>query len=275
MKLRMITYMTPSLPLEFFQYLCDLAAQRLGLEVELLTDTSRSGPTLQQFDSGSDPYSRGEAEVGFQCAPSYLKARDREEPILELAGVAPLFGDVRNQGCAVYHSEVVVAADSDIVSFEDLRGRSWGYNDPESLSGYYAALHRLSQQGETVDFFGQVDCAGSHLASLEKILTGEVDGAAIDSNTLHYWLEENPGRRAELRIIEQLGPHSIQPIVLSCAAEESLRADLRDFFKGLGKDTETLAVLKERFWVEGFPEVDDSHYDRERQILKATEHLKF
>ena len=91
-------------------------------------------------------------------------------------------------------------------SFLDLRGSSWAYNDPCSLSGYYNLLKKLAEMGEDVDFFGRVCCSGSHLESMGMICRGETDATAIDSNVLRIKLKSSPELGKRLRVIESWGP---------------------------------------------------------------------
>ncbi len=122
------------------------------------------------------------------CAPSLFWLRELAVPQVELLPAAPVFRDGRAMGRPVYFSELVVQRDSPAGSFLDLRGRSWTYNDPCSLSGYYNLLKKLAEMGEDVEFFGRTCCSGSHLNSMELVASGEVDAAATDSNVLRIGL---------------------------------------------------------------------------------------
>ena len=152
----------------------------LGQRVSLSVESRVSGPVK----GSGDPFSTGEADVGFVCAPSFLWLRELEDPPVELLGAAPVFRDNRASGQPVYFSEVVVKRENPVQSFLGLRGCSWAYNDPCSLSGYYNVLKKLTEVGEDEGFFSQVYCSGSHLNSMEMVTRGEVGAAVIDSNVL-------------------------------------------------------------------------------------------
>ncbi len=112
-----------------------------------------------------DPFSKGEADVGFMCSPSFFWLLELEDPPVELLAAAPVFRDDRAAGEPVYFSELVVRRNSPARSFLDLRGRSWAYNDPCSLSGYYNLLKKLAEIGEDGRFFERVCCSKSHFNS--------------------------------------------------------------------------------------------------------------
>lgn len=88
-------------------------------------------------------FSTGEADVGFMCATSFLWLRELEDLPVDLLPATPVFQDSRTPRRPVYFSEMIVCRESPVGSFLDLRGRSWVYNEPCSLSGYYTLLKKL------------------------------------------------------------------------------------------------------------------------------------
>jgi phosphonate transport system substrate-binding protein len=187
-ELRFVTYLSPGIPRAFFEAVVEHVRRTLERRASLSVETRVSGP----MRGGDDPFSKGEADIGFVCAPSFFWLREMENPPVELLPTAPVFGDVRSPGQPVYFSEVVVPRESPARSFLDLRGSSWAYNDPCSLSGYYNLLKKLAEMSEYGGFFGRVCCSGSHLESMRMICHGEADAAAIDSNVLRIKLTSSP-----------------------------------------------------------------------------------
>jgi ABC-type phosphate/phosphonate transport system substrate-binding protein len=60
------------------------------------------------------------------------------------------------------------------------------------LSGYYSLLNKLAESGADESFFDNILCSGSHLNSIEAVLSGKADAAAIDSNVLRIHFREAP-----------------------------------------------------------------------------------
>jgi phosphonate transport system substrate-binding protein len=253
-ELRFVTYLSPGIPQAFFEAVVDHVRRTLGYErTSLRVEERVSGP-----EKGvEDPFSRGEADVGFMCAPSFLWLRELRPPPVELLGVAPVFADARASGRPVYFCDVVVRRDAPIRSFAELRGRSWAYNDRCSLSGYYSLLNKLAEMGAGESFFGRVFCSGSHLNSLEAVISGEADAAAIDSNVLSMRLGEVPGLRDSLRVIESWRSYPIQPIVVRSALSEELKVQLQDSL--LRVDPRARRLFSE-FDLEGFVAVANEDY---------------
>jgi len=187
--IRFITYLSPSIPQTFFEALADHVQRALGQErVSLRVESRASGPQK----GGECSSFAEEADVAFMCAPSFIWLRDLQPPPVELLGALPVFDDERNQGKPVYFCDVVVRYDAPFQAFSELEGGSWAYNDACSLSGYYSLLNKLAESGADESFFDNILCSGSHLNSIEAVLSGKADAAAIDSNVLRIHFREAP-----------------------------------------------------------------------------------
>ncbi|CAA9451324.1 MAG: ABC transporter, substrate-binding protein (cluster 12, methionine/phosphonates) [uncultured Rubrobacteraceae bacterium] len=265
-KLRFVTYLSPGIPLAFFEAVVDHVRRALGWRASLSVETRVSGPVR----GGDDPFSEGEADVGFMCTPSFFWLRELEGPPVELLPAAPVFGDCRAPGRPVYFSEVVVRRESPARSFLDLRGRSWAYNDPCSLSGYYNLLKKLAEMGEDGSFFDRVCCSKSHLNSIQMVAGSEVDAAAIDSNVLRINLGSAPGLGERLRVIETWGPFPIQPVVLRSGLHPELKERLRVALLAIATGPHASPTLDE-FGLERFAPVTYEHYASEEQALRKCE----
>jgi phosphonate transport system substrate-binding protein len=263
--LRFITYLAPTLPEPLFAVVARHVGVRLGLPTSLVVDERFSGP----WREGADPFSTGEADVGFLCAPPFLWLQDRAPPAVELVPAGWAFDDPRAAGAPVYFSDVIVAAGSDARRFEDLRGGVWAYNDLCSLSGFHCLLRKLRPLGMGGRFFAETRASGSHLASIDWVARGLADGAAIDSNGLRLALRRDPGLGERIRIIESWGPHPVQPVVARAGLPADLRRAIADALLGLHRDPEVGAAWAE-FGVSGFVPVDDSLYAAERAALAST-----
>lgn len=266
-ELRFVTYLSPSIPRGFFEAVVDHARRALRYErVSLRMETRVSGPER----GAEDPFSRGEADVGFMCSPSFVWLRERRPPPVELLGVAPVFEDARISGRPIYFCDVVVRRGGEIRSFAELRGRSWAYNDACSLSGYYSLLKRLEELGANIRFFGHMFGSGSHLRSMEAVASGEADAAAIDSNVLRIQLHEDPALRERLRVIESWGPFPIQPVVVRSALHPEVKERLRASLLAADADPRTRRALS-GFGLRHFVPVSHEDYAPDKVALDACE----
>ena len=262
--IRLVTYLAPSIPRTLFEALADHVQRALGCRrVALRVETRASGP-----QKGGECSSFAEdADVAFMCAPSFVWLRELRPPPVELLGVVPVFDDKRNLGRPVYFCDVVVRNDAPIHAFSELQGGSWAYNDACSLSGYYSLLNKLAESGADENFFDNIFCSGSHLNSIEAIVRGEADAAAIDSNVLRIRLREAPALRERLRVIESWGPYPVQPVVVSSALHPKLKQRLRAAFLSTEQNQRTRRTLKQ-FGLSRFVTVGQEDYS-----LDAHKHL--
>jgi ABC-type phosphate/phosphonate transport system substrate-binding protein len=262
-RLRALTFLAPGIPRAFFELVTGALERALGCAVELDTDGGTSGP----MQGDPDPFGEGRADIGFLCSPSYLYLRAQARPSVELVPAAFAFRDPRAAGEPVYFSDVVVLAEHAALEFGELAGGAWGYNDECSLSGYFAALQRLSELGCGGDFFGRRVRTGSHQASVAAVLAGDVDSAAIDSTTLALMLREQPGLRARLRVLESFGPFPIQPVVVRSELGAGWAARIAAALLALHHDAD-LARRLARFGLERCVPIDDTAYAQERRALR-------
>jgi ABC-type phosphate/phosphonate transport system substrate-binding protein len=261
--LRALTYLAPSLPLELFEHLCAWIARALGCEVVLASDGRISGP----MQGDHDPFADGTADLGFLCSPSYLWLVAQPEPSIELVPAGLVFRDPRHRGSPVYFSDVVVRADHAARSFAQLAGCTWGFNDECSLSGYFATLQKLHQIGCQGEFFGRRVRTGSHLASLELLLEGAIEGAAIDSTVLAHAFRQRPDLARPLRIVDGWGPFPIQPIVARRALGSERIAHIASALLALSSARGAMVPLA-RLGFAGCVAIDDTAYEDERRALR-------
>ncbi len=254
--IRFVTYLSPRIPQALFEALADHVHRALGHErVSLRVESRVSGP---QKGGECSSFAEG-ADVAFMCVPSFVWLRDLRPPLAELLSVMPVFDDERSQGRPVYFCDVVVRDDGPIQAFSGLAGCSWAYNDTCSLSGYYSLLNHLAESGTDETFFDSVQCSGSHLNSIEAVLSGKADAAAIDSNVLKIRFRESPALRKKLRVIESWGPYPIQPVVVSSALNPELKQRLRAAFLATEQDQQTRRTLKQ-FGLSHFVTVGQEDY---------------
>ncbi len=258
--LRFATFLAPSI-FPVYQFIAEYVGQRLGCVTQLVV-----GESFGQFASG-------DVDIGFICGLPYVQLTQLDPPPIELLA-APVLRGERYRGRPVYYSDVIVRRDSPFQSFADLRGRSWSYNDLDSHSGYGITRYQLVRMGETSGYFGRVMEAGWHQESIRLVCCGQVDASAIDSQVLEVALRDDPSLTEQLRVIDTLGPSSIQPVVAAIHLPDSLKADLRAALLSISDDREARERLAHGLF-ERFGAVTDATYDDIREMLAAAERAGF
>lgn len=122
-------------------------------------------------------------------------------------------------GLPVYFGDVVVARQSDRLTFEDLAGATFAYNEKGSLSGYLMMIDHLHAIGHDLSFFGAAIKSGSHLASLQLVANGSADCAIIDSTLI----DDRVDGTDAVRVVTSVGPYPAPPLVAMPENRERVR----------------------------------------------------
>jgi len=237
----------------------DYLSQRSGMPCELITGLGY-GTINKMLEDGA-------VDAAFICGLPYVIEHDKPNPSVTLL-VAPVMKDARYQDKPQYYSDLVVKKESTFQSLEDLRGKTYVYNQLLSNSGYNMPRFKLIEIGETDGFFGKVLRSGSHEESIRMVAEGEADASYVDSLVLDFDRSKGFGHASQVRVIESLGPAGICPAVTSVKMSESRRQKLRDVLLGMAQDPEGRKILDEAL-VARFEAVDDRNYDDIRHMKKT------
>jgi len=213
----------------------------------------------------------GQIDIGWICGWPYVHKMRRRPPNLELLA-APVPAGERYQDRPIYFSDVVVRRDSPYQTFAELRGATWGYNEPGSQSGYNITRYHLARLGLTWAFFGRVTATGAHENSLRELLAGRLAASAIDSTVLETEFQRQPALREQVRVIEVLGPSPSPPWVAQTRLPAALRARVRETMLAMHHNPAGQAALA-RAGLARFAAVSDSDYDVIREMEKAAAHV--
>lgn len=259
-KLRFGTFLAPNI-LPVYQAVVDAVANELGLATELVVESS--------YDTCRDDVN----DVCFVCSLPYIMfQREGVQPAIPVA--APVLRGRRYQDRPIYYSDVIVHVGNEAQMFSDLRGQSWAYNEPLSHSGYGITRYHLVEMGETSGFFGKVIEAGFHETSIAMVRDKQVDASAIDSQVLAVALRDDPDLSSSIRIIDSLGPSTIQPIAISKRIEPELRQRIVDTILRLHETPDGRKALDAGL-VDHFTPVTDESYDDIRQMVDVCQSAGF
>ena len=230
-ELRFANFLSPILQ-GTYEQIALYVGQQLGLQTGLHT-----GQSLEEFACG-------QADVGFLCGLLYVRMQQWEQcPVEPLA--APVLYPARYGDEPVYFSDVIVRRESPYITFEDLQGCSWAYNERASHSGCNLVCYSLLERHKPPHYFGQTVRSGSHLASLQMVLEGRADATAIDSHVLDLVTQKNPALTGQLRVIDVLGPSTMPPVVVAKRLAPALKARLRAVLTSMHHDPVVAASLRD------------------------------
>ena len=156
---------TPEEGYAYYKQLLDYIDKKLNLNVKFVE--KKTYAEVNTF------LKNGSIDVAFVCGGPYVEGHD--EFGLELLA-APLV-----DGKTVYYSYIIVAKNSKIKKFEELRGKVFAFVDPMSNTGKLTPTDILHELGETPQsFFKECLYTYGHDNSIKTVAQGIVDGAAIE-----------------------------------------------------------------------------------------------
>ncbi len=233
-----------------YEAVATFLGRRLGIQVQICQSC---------FDPLEDPMVLADSlDVAFVCGLPFVR-RTRIQSGQWVALAAPVMQEHRYQSCPVYYADVIVNRASSLMTFADLAGQRFCYNDLGSNSGYNLMRYRLIQAGYPQGFFGEVLRSGSHQGSLQLIADGRADCAAIDSVVLAQALRDTPALAGHLRVVESLGPYPMPPVVAAQRLGAVRLKQLRSALLSAMVDAELRVVLHQAE-IQGYAAVRAADY---------------
>lgn len=209
MDLKIATFLSPN-----YFALYQFVADTLGRQVGVGTLEFGQGSTFAEFQDG-------EFDLVFACGYWYAHKAALYTPL-----AAPVLADPRYQDRSIYFVDLIVRPERSFENLNDLSGQVFAFNEEYSFSGFHALRSELARRGLTFSYFGGPVKTGSHLGSIEAVLRGQADFAAIDSTVLAYELETRPFLQSRLRILTSFGPYAAPPLLVNRKWPENDRQQL-------------------------------------------------
>jgi len=243
--------MTPASGYTYYWQLHRYLEEKLGRNIVLVDRKS--------YTEVSDLLKNGEVDVAFVCSALYVAGHDQYD--LDLL-VAP-----QVRGEAMYHSDIIVNADSPIADLEGLRGKKFAFTDPMSNTGRLAPAYMLGQMGETSEsFFGAIIYTHAHDSSIRAVADGVVDGAAVDSLMWEYMSAKEPEVAGRTRVVARSESYAVPPVAVRPGLEPEIREELRAALLGAYEDPIGRGILA-GMMIDRFVELEDSAYESVRGLM--------
>ncbi len=258
--IRFASYLSPNM-YPTYEYTAHYVGEKVGR------------PTTLTVGRSFEEFAAGQVDVGFICGLPYVHLADSPACVVELLA-APVLQGERYQCRPIYFSDVIVRSDSAYTSFDDLQGCVWAYNQRASHSGCNLVCYSLLERGKSPHYFGKTVETGSHRRSVQLVLEGQADAAAIDSHVLDLFLSQHTDIAAKLRIIDMLGPSSIPPVVVSKSLDKELKCRMREVFVTMHEDPDAASGLHAGL-IDHFVLVTDADYGDIRLMFARVQAMEF
>ncbi len=249
-KIGVASMITPVDAVKYYQDVIDYIGEQIGQPVQMVH--------RRTYDEMDFLLEKGEVKVAFICSAPYVK--DREKFGVELL-VAPSVN-----GRPIYHSYIIVHADSPMKSFPELKGKVFAFTDPKSNTGKLYPTYLLKTMGFTPEnYFKRFLFSYSHNKSVEMVAKKIVDGAAVESIVYDHMLKSGSPYAKQTKIIKRSPPYGIPPVVVTRDIDPVLRKKVKDAFLSMQKTAKGKAII-DAMMIDGFVEVPDSYYDTIRDM---------
>jgi phosphonate transport system substrate-binding protein len=173
-------------------------------------------------------------------------------------------------GATTYSSFFVARSEARIATLDDLRRRRVAFVDERSGSGFLFPYAALMRHGIDPEKDLEMVFTGSHDRSIDMLIKGKVDAAAVSSGTL------NNARRGEvigvgsLRILHKAGRIPYDALCTIGAIPESGARKIAAAFGRLNTRTpEGREALYRARGLTGWVRVEDRRYDEIRKVLST------
>ncbi len=249
-RIGVVSMITPVDTVKYYQDIIDYISEKIGQPVEM--------QYRKTYDEMDRMLEQGEIDAAFICSAPYIE--DKRKFGAELLVVPQV------DGSPFYRSFIIVHRDSDIQSFDGLRGRSFAFTDPKSNSGRLYPVYLLAKRRDRIEnFFAKYLYSYSHNKSVELVAKKEVDGAAVESLIYDYMREKKSPYVQQTRIIDQSQYFGSPPLVATPKTSTFIKKKIIEILVNMHQDPKGKKVLN-TVLIDRFIQAKDSNYDSVREM---------
>ena len=209
------------------------------------------------------------AQIGQLGPKGYIEASNHN-----YANVEPIVQLQHANGSLGYRSCLIVHAESDLFSPEDIAGKTFAFNDPNSTSGYLVPMtFFLMEMGiEPKEYFSKLTFSGSHEASILAVVHQKVDVASTNVPDVQQMVREGKVPRGAVRVIwvSKLIPND--PIVVRKDLPEGLKQAIQQALVTM-HTRHPQAFAEGGAWIGGFVQAGDAKYQIIRELNETAKRL--
>ncbi len=151
--------------------------EALGVPVKIFTPADYDG-VIQGMLGGT-------IDVSWLGASAYAKVY-----LTDPEAVEPVLVKQNVDGSIGYYSIGIARKDSGITSLDDMKGKVFGFGDPNSTSGYLIPNVEITAAGYSMtpgEYFADVKFTGGHEQTIVAVVNGDVDAGVTWADALGNW----------------------------------------------------------------------------------------
>jgi phosphonate transport system substrate-binding protein len=162
-----------------YQCLADYTTEALGVDVKLFAPADYNGVIQGLLGGTIDMAWLGASSY----AATYLQDPEAVEPVLIKVNV---------DGSIGYHSIGFARKDAGIANLDDMAGKTFGFGDPNSTSGYLIPSIEIPQYKDGItmesgDYFAEVKFTGGHEQTIVAVNNGDITAGVTWADGQGEW----------------------------------------------------------------------------------------
>jgi len=207
---------------------------------------------VRSYDALSEGIEKGIIDIGWFSPFAYVNAHDK-------CGVKPVVTP-KVGGKSSYNGYIIARKDGEVKAMNDLKGKSFGYVDQNSASGYLYARDSIKNSNMNPDtIFSKVVFLGNHDNVINAVMQREIDAGATYNEAFEK-AQANGVAVSELNIISKTDDIPKDALAARQDMPESIVEALRKAFVEFN-NYEGIETK-----VQGFIESTDAQYDIIRKL---------
>jgi phosphonate transport system substrate-binding protein len=210
------------------------------------------------------------AEIGWLGPKAYVEATNNNYANVDA------IAQVRNEnGSLGYRACLIAHADSDLFSPEDIAGKTFAFNDPNSTSGYLVPMtFFMTELGvDPKKHFSKVTFSGSHEASIYAVASKKVEVASTNIPDMQQITREGKVSRGALRVIWVSKLIPLDPVVVRKDLPASLRSAIQESLISMKERNPEAFASAGSYFKGGFVPATDAKYQVIREMNETAKRL--
>ncbi len=238
---------------EIYQSLTEHLGKETGIAVKAYTAKDYAG-IIQALAYGQIEFAR----LG---PKSYVEAKEKSD-------IEVLALELGKEGEPGYNGIIIVRKGSGIETFEQTKGKSFVFTEPDSTSGYLvpSVMFARDLKIDPKTYFSSVGFSGSHGDSILAVKNGKADVAAVANKLLDRMVEKGEVTHEDFAVLKT---SELIPGPCFCALKK-LPQDLKKAFQDALISFNSHKENLEKLQCGGYQKTDDKTYD----IIRELEEMK-
>ena len=238
----------------------DYLSEKLGLDVNVTLATD--------YSTIVEAMASGKVDLGIMPPAAYVQARNLDAAEAILSSQLVKYDEdteepIEGEYTSTFKGEVLVKADSDMESLEDLKGKKIATLSPNSASGYIYPVAEMKDLG--IDPL--TDCTLTTVndipSEMTAVLNGQQDACFVFQGARYVFSSKftDYDLYKDLKVLYLTdGDIPNDAIAVQPSMDEDLKAQIKDVFLNMANDEEGKEAMS--LWGHtGYGEADESAYD--------------